>query len=706
MAHTRTVTGLIHDPNGQPWADFRLDFTLIPSATTAHATLPSRTVSTTTDSAGTFAIDLEVGVAYLVTEYTAAIEFSARVNATPAIRYPDGTQYTIVVPEGASPIALETIRAGAISPQDDATLTNAVALLASDLSDHEGDHANPHQVTAGQAGAYTAAQTDALVGDVANDLATLAGSLGSAASTDSGDYATAAQGTTADSAVQPGDLATAIADFETTAQLDARDTANRDRANHTGTQAIATVSGLQTALDGKADDGDVTAVSGALAGHTGDMSNPHGVTKAQVGLGNVDNTSDADKPVSTATQTALDGKGSAGDVAANTAARHTHANKTLLDATTASYTTEDDSKLAGIEALADVTDAANVAAAGAVMTTGDQTVTGRKTFAPSDAAPALGASIGPALSAYTLSGSAAYSAPNITIGSAAGSMSADIAVTSGTMYQIDIDTSASSGGDITVSLGGASDTTLSWLRTVGLVAPSTGTLTLTVSGTSWSATVTGIRVRPVVLAQPAMLANSGEFRAYSTNIGFGQSTLSSNTKGSGNIAIGYRSLSSNTAGLNNTGVGPFSLQSNTTGFDNIAIGYRSLYSNTTGLRNTGVGSASLQSNTTGSHNTGVGRLSLFANTTGSENTGVGYDSGPATGAVSGSTSLGYQARANHDNSVALGVNTATSAADQVMVGGRDIEITEATKGVVLRSPNGSRWRLAVDNSGNLSAVAV
>jgi len=34
--------------------------------------------------------------------------------------------------------------------------------------------------------------------------------------------------------------------------------------------------------------------------------NPHAVTKAQVGLGNVDNTSDADKPVSTLAQTALD----------------------------------------------------------------------------------------------------------------------------------------------------------------------------------------------------------------------------------------------------------------------------------------------------------------------------------------------------------------------------------------------------------------
>ncbi|MDQ3540785.1 MAG: hypothetical protein M3440_08870 [Chloroflexota bacterium] len=39
--------------------------------------------------------------------------------------------------------------------------------------------------------------------------------------------------------------------------------------------------------------------------HRGRVDNPHGTTKALVGLGNVDNTSDAAKPVSTAQQTAL-----------------------------------------------------------------------------------------------------------------------------------------------------------------------------------------------------------------------------------------------------------------------------------------------------------------------------------------------------------------------------------------------------------------
>lgn len=46
-------------------------------------------------------------------------------------------------------------------------------------------------------------------------------------------------------------------------------------------------------------------ISGALAQHKSDNSNPHGVTKTQVGLSNVDNTSDIDKPVSTAQQIAI-----------------------------------------------------------------------------------------------------------------------------------------------------------------------------------------------------------------------------------------------------------------------------------------------------------------------------------------------------------------------------------------------------------------
>lgn len=52
----------------------------------------------------------------------------------------------------------------------------------------------------------------------------------------------------------------------------------------------------------------IDTVDGKINTHIADKTNPHEVTKTQVGLGNVDNTSDLNKPISTATQTALNGK--------------------------------------------------------------------------------------------------------------------------------------------------------------------------------------------------------------------------------------------------------------------------------------------------------------------------------------------------------------------------------------------------------------
>lgn len=73
----------------------------------------------------------------------------------------------------------------------------------------------------------------------------------------------------------------------------------------------------KTKLDGLKDQAgitsDIDAVQTNLETHINNKSNPHEVTKDQVGLGNVDNTSDVNKPISNATQTALNGKFSATD---------------------------------------------------------------------------------------------------------------------------------------------------------------------------------------------------------------------------------------------------------------------------------------------------------------------------------------------------------------------------------------------------------
>lgn len=91
-----------------------------------------------------------------------------------------------------------------------------------------------------------------------------------------------------------------------------------DRANHTGSQAISSVTGLQGAIDAKA-------------------NTSHNHTASQV--------TDFDTEVGNNT-----------DVAANTAARHTHSNKPVLDATTASFLTADETKLDGIAAGATAND--------------------------------------------------------------------------------------------------------------------------------------------------------------------------------------------------------------------------------------------------------------------------------------------------------------------------------------------------------------
>ena len=88
--------------------------------------------------------------------------------------------------------------------------------------------------------------------------------------------------------------------------------------------AASTLAGRVTTAEGDIDtlQSDLDTAEASLSGHIAATNNPHSVTAAQVGLGNVDNTSDANKPVSTAQQAALDGK-QIKDVVSATAPSHT-----------------------------------------------------------------------------------------------------------------------------------------------------------------------------------------------------------------------------------------------------------------------------------------------------------------------------------------------------------------------------------------------
>ena len=69
-------------------------------------------------------------------------------------------------------------------------------------------------------------------------------------------------------------------------------------------------------------DTNLTALETKVNQHIANKSNPHAVTKTQVGLGNVNNTSDADKPVSTAQATAIANAKAAGTAAQTSIDNH------------------------------------------------------------------------------------------------------------------------------------------------------------------------------------------------------------------------------------------------------------------------------------------------------------------------------------------------------------------------------------------------
>lgn len=256
-------------------------------------------------------------------------------------------------------------------------------------------------------------------------------------------------------------------------------------------------------------------------------------------------------------------------------------------------------------------------------------------------------------------------------------------------------------------------------------------------------------VPPVLQSLPygsvAYEPRAAENSTQDSQTAIGNQALRNTTGGLQNTAVGQYAAIANTTGNYNTAVGQGTLAAAVTAGSNTAIG-RAALANCTVSNNTAVGDEALKAATTGNNNTALGRRAGAAVTTGTTNTIIGANAGEAPNFVTGNatttggaqtswvptrashsatqranvtaigplalvgaddaTALGHSANAGHARSVALGKGATTTAADQVMVGGRDEEITDAVKGVVLKSPNGTRYRITVTDTGVLSVAAV
>ena len=134
-------------------------------------------------------------------------------------------------------------------------------------------------------------------------------------------------------------------------------------------------------------------------------------------------------------------------------------------------------------------------------------------------------------------------------------------------------------------------------------------------------------------------------------IGCGTNDISTNS------VVGYQALLSNTTGYQNSGFGFQALNKNTSGYLNSAVGYQALLNNTTGSANAAVGYQALLNNASSSYNSGFGNNAGQYNKTGTYNTflGANADVDSSGNTWTSSSAIGANAKITASNQITLGV---------------------------------------------------
>lgn len=237
-----TATYLLRDEAGTP-ATGRVEFRSSQIVVADGSIIVPVRVTATLDSAGQISLSLPA------TDDPDIQPNSWTWSVTEIIDRQPRRTYALAVPHAASSIDLSSIAPiPSGTPVYDYLLTSAIGVTVAgqgDLDALDGrvvaleQGGGGVQSVAGRTGAITLTHTDI-------------GGLGTAATAAATDFATAAQGAKADTALQPADglaaldsaAATKLGTIATGATVNASDAQLRDRSTHTGTQAHTTITGL------------------------------------------------------------------------------------------------------------------------------------------------------------------------------------------------------------------------------------------------------------------------------------------------------------------------------------------------------------------------------------------------------------------------------------------------------------------------------